>query len=122
MSSPATTLSITRTQHDQRPVLTLAGELDATTAPHLAATALEIVDEGARDVIVDASGLTHCDANGLVVCVQIAGRLRAQAGRFALVAPSPAVRRALDAGGLGATFVVAQTVAAALYAIHRDHP
>src|SRR5262245_6564323 len=122
MNGPAAiSLSITQREQDQRPVLDLAGELDAATAPELAAVALQIVDQGARDVIFDASGLTLCDSTGLSVFVQIAARLRGQAGRLAIVAPSPVVRQALDLGGLGNAFVVAPTVAAALYTIHRDH-
>jgi anti-anti-sigma regulatory factor len=54
--------------------------------------------------------------------VQIGARLRARAGRLALVAPSEAVRVALRAGGLDDAFVVTGSVPAALYAIHRDHP
>jgi anti-anti-sigma factor len=103
-------------------VLVLAGELDATTASQFATTALEFVEQGARDIMVDASGLTHCDASGLSAFVQVAGRLRVRAGRLAIVAPSDAMRQALDDGGMAATFVVAPSVAGALYAIHRDHP
>jgi anti-anti-sigma factor len=115
-------LTITRREQEQRPVLVLVGELDAATAPQFAAVALEIVDQAARDVIVDTSGLTLCDSSGLSVFVQVAGRLRAQAGRLAIVAPSPPVSQALELGGLADAFVVAPSVAAALYAIHRDHP
>ncbi len=123
MNSPAAmSLSITHREQEQRPVLALSGELDATTAPELAATALELVIQGARDVIVEAAGLTLCDSTGLSVFVEIAARLRSRAGRLALVAPPEQVQRALAAGGLDKTFVVAASVAGALYAIHRDHP
>jgi len=123
MSTPAAmSLSITHKDQDQRPVLVLAGELDAATAPQLATVTLDLVEHGARFVIVDASGLTRCDIDGLSVFVQIEGRLRQRAGRLAIVAPSHAVREALDAEGLADSFLVAPTVAGALYAIHRDHP
>lgn len=123
METPTTmSLTITQKVHDQRPVLVLNGELDSGTAPALAEAALAIVDQGIRDVIIDTSGLTLCDSTGLSVFIQVAGRLRAQAGRLALVAPSDVVRRALDAGGLAQAFVVAPTVAGAIYAIFRDHP
>jgi len=123
MDTPtAMSLTITQQVQDQRPVLVLSGELDAATAPHFADAALAIVDQGARDVIIETSGLTLCDSTGLSVFVQVAGRLRAQAGRLALVAPSEPVRRALEAGGLSHAFVVAPTVAGAIYAIFRDHP
>jgi anti-sigma B factor antagonist len=123
MSSPAaTSLTITRQEQDQRPVLVLAGGLDATTAPQLASAAVSLIDEGARDIIVDASGLTSCDADGLSVFLQINSRLRARAGRLALAALTPGVRQQLEASGLAGSFVVAGSVAAALYAIHRDHP
>jgi len=123
MSSPAaTSLTITQQEQDQRPVLILAGALDSSTAPQLAGVAVSLVDDGARDLIVDASGLTFCDTSGLSVFVQIGSRLRARAGRLALVAPSRPVRQALDANGLSDAFVVAASVPSALYSIHRDHP
>jgi anti-anti-sigma factor len=115
-------LTITQKEQDQRPVLALVGDLDATTAPQLASAAQSVIDDGARDLILDAAGLTFCDSNGLSVFVQLAGQLRARAGRLAIVAPSDAVRQALAAGGLGDAFVVVGSVAGALYAIHRDHP
>jgi anti-anti-sigma factor len=115
-------LTITRQEQDQRPVLVLAGGLDATTAPQLATLALSLIDQGARDIIIDASGLTSCDADGLSVFVQINSRLRARAGRLALAALTPAVQQELEASGLANSFVVAASVPAALYAIHRDHP
>lgn len=121
MSSPAAT-SLTITQQDQPAVLALAGDLDATTAPQLASAAQSVVDDGARDLILDAAGVAFCDSNGLSVFVRLAGQLRTRAGRLAIVAPSDAVRQALAAGGLGDAFVVVGSVAGALYAIHRDHP
>ena len=123
MNTPAaTSLSITQHEQDQRPVFVLTGDLDATTAPQLASLAQTVVEEGARDLVIDASGLTSCDASGFSVLAQINSRLRARAGRLALAAPSPSVRQALRAAGLEDAFVVAASVPAALYAIHRDHP
>ena len=124
MSTPAaTSLSITQHEQDQRPVFVLAGDLDTTTAPQLVNLAQSVVEDGgARDLVLDASGLTSCDANGLSALAQINTRLRARAGRLALAAPSPAVHQALEAAGLANAFVVAASVPAALYAIHRDHP
>lgn len=122
MTTPAaTSLTITQSDQDQRPVLELVGELDETTSPQFASTATEIVDHGARDVIVDARGVLLCDPSGLAAFKQIAGRLRSRAGRLAIV-PSPPVQQALEAGELTGSVVVASSVAGALYAIHRDHP
>ncbi len=122
MTTPAaTSLTITQSDQDQRPVLVLVGELDDTTSPQFSDAALEIVNHGARDVIVDAQGVALCDASGLAVFKQIAGRLRSRAGRLAIV-PSPPVQQALEAGELTGSVVVASSVAGALYAIHRDHP
>jgi anti-sigma B factor antagonist len=123
MNTPASmSLTIIQQEQDQRPVLILAGELDASTAPQLAGLALSLADDGARDIIIDAAGLTVCDSSGLSVFVQVSTRLRARAGRLVLVSLSPAVSHALEAGGLADAFMVAGSVPAALYAIHRDHP
>jgi anti-anti-sigma factor len=123
MNTPAAVpLTITARDQDQRRILVLAGDLDAGTAPQFAEAALALVNEGVRDIFIEMSGLTMCDSSGLSVLVELASRLRAQAGRLAIVAPPDTVRRVLDVGGVGATFVVAPTVAGAIYTIHRDHP
>jgi anti-anti-sigma factor len=123
MNTPAaTSLSITQHEQDQRPVFVLTGDLDATTAPQLAHLAHTVTEEGARDLVIDASNLNSCDASGFAVLAHINNRLRARAGRLALAAPTPAVRQAMVEAGLTDAFVVAASVAAALYAIHRDRP
>jgi anti-anti-sigma factor len=123
MNSPAaTSLTITQREQDQRPVLILAGELSATTAAQFTGLATDLISKGARDIIVDAGSLALCDADGLAAFTQVGTTLRARAGRLALVALAPALREALESDGLVDTFVIAPSVPAALYAIHRDHP
>jgi anti-anti-sigma factor len=115
-------LTIDHKEHDQRPVLVLTGELDLNTAPQLSKLALSVAESGARDIIIDAAALESCDATGLSAFVQIAARLRTRAGRLAIVSPNPGLSQAMADKGLLDGFVVAGSVAGALYAIHRDHP
>ena len=110
-------MTIAREDNGTRPVLTIDGDLDLATAPDLATLGLSLVDDGARDVIVDARGLTFCDSSGLSVFVQIANRLAQRQGRLAIAGPTPIVRRVLEMSGLVDAFVVVDSVPDALAAL-----
>lgn len=96
-----------------RAVLAADGELDLVTAPQLADTAMTIIDDGARDIIIDVHDLTFCDSSGLSAFVRIANRLSTQSGRLALAGPSAMVRRVLEVSGLDEAFIVVDEVPAA---------
>lgn len=107
-------LTIAQKEHGRRPVLIVDGDLDLATAPELASMGIALVDAGAVDVIVDAEQLAFCDSSGLSAFVQIANRLESTAGRLAIAAPNPMVRRVLEMSGLVDAFVVADSVPAAV--------
>jgi anti-sigma B factor antagonist len=110
-------LQIDRHGDGSRAVLATNGELDLATAPLLASEALELIEDGARDVIVDLSGLTFCDSSGLSAFVRIANRLNPSAGRLVLAGPTAIVRRVLDVSGLDMTLVVVDDMEAAVAAL-----
>jgi anti-anti-sigma factor len=99
-------LTIAHQEHTGRPVLTLEGDLDLSTAPQLASVALALVESGAPDVVIDARKLSFCDSSGLSVFVQIANRLTPSGGRLAIASPAPIVRQVLEVSGLIEAFVV----------------
>ncbi|MFE7116261.1 STAS domain-containing protein, partial [Streptomyces sp. NPDC057654] len=51
-------------------------------------------------LVLDLSGVTHCDVLALGVLVATARRARFHGGELRILAPSPAVSRALGTGGL----------------------
>jgi anti-anti-sigma factor len=110
-------LRITRDQRGEHVVLVLDGELDLVTAPDLATVALALVDDGARDVIVDAHRLSFCDSSGLTAFVRVANRIEPAMGRLAIAGPQPVVRRVLEVSGLTELFLVVDEVPDALAAL-----
>jgi anti-sigma B factor antagonist len=77
----------------------LKGEIDAHTAPELAAH-LEPLPGDAGDVVLDVSGIEFIDSSGLRVLID-AHRRAGDAGRRLVISrPSAAVRRLFEISGL----------------------
>jgi len=74
----------TRTVADHT-VLQVGGEVDVYTAPRLRERLVELVDGGARKVVVDLGRVEFLDSTGLGVLVGAHKRLRAAGGSLALV-------------------------------------
>ena len=66
-------------------VLEVGGEVDVYTAPRLRERLVELVDGGARHVVVDLGRVDFLDSTGLGVLVGALKRLRAVNGSFGLV-------------------------------------
>jgi anti-anti-sigma factor len=87
-------LRITVNHPGARPVLVVAGELDATNAADLHA-AIEHAHHDSPTVIVDLARLTFCDHAGLEVLLTQHATLRADQGELILRNPSRVVTRLL---------------------------
>jgi anti-sigma B factor antagonist len=74
----------TRTVADHT-VLEVGGEVDVYTAPRLRERLIELVEGGARHVVVDLGRVEFLDSTGLGVLVGALKRLRASGGTFGLV-------------------------------------
>lgn len=66
-------------------VLEVGGEVDVYTAPRLRERLTELVDAGARHIIVDLGRVDFLDSTGLGVLVGAHKRLRLAGGTFSLV-------------------------------------
>ncbi len=76
------------------------GEIDAHTAPHLAAALTEIPD---ADIVIDFCGVTFMDSSGLRVLVEATTRAVDQGHELIISNPSAAVRRVIEISGLNGT-------------------
>jgi anti-sigma B factor antagonist len=85
-------------------VVTVAGELDLTTAPELLQALNGLVDDGWRYLVVDLARLEFCDSSGLSVLVRVKNRLDEVGGEVTLAAPTPIVQRVLEVSGLAEVF------------------
>ena len=83
----------------RRTLVALSGEADATTAAELRETLATQLDTGARQVTVDASGLSFLDSASLRVLILAARALRGRHGRLVFARPQPLVARLLEITG-----------------------
>jgi anti-sigma B factor antagonist len=86
--------------------LVLVGEIDAHTAPELAARLDPLPGDGA-DVVLDVAGIEFIDSSGLRVLIEAHQRAIAAGRRLVIRQPSASVRRLFEISGLTGHLVVA---------------
>jgi anti-anti-sigma factor len=94
-------------------VVTLAGELDLSTARDLAA-ALEAVSLGAAKVVVDLQACEFIDSSGLHTLAKACRRIGDGGGRLAVVTNGNHILRILEITGFEKLFPIYPTRQAAL--------
>jgi anti-anti-sigma factor len=95
-------------------VLGLTGELDAETAPAFEAAADTLIEEGARFVVLDMSGLAFISSAGLRAVLTLAKELRAVRGEVRFAALQKTVAEVFAMAGFNRLFGIFPDVAAAL--------
>lgn len=93
-------LGITVPRNGGSSVVRVSGELDMASAPKLAAAlrCLCLADGG--DLQIDIATMSFCDCSGLSVLLAAARDCRGRGGQFALVNPTPPLRRLIGLAGL----------------------
>lgn len=77
-----------------------SGEIDIATAPQLAGVLDEVIETGARLVILDARAIQFLDSSGISVLINAGSQLEALGGRLCIDGMSGAVERVLEITGL----------------------
>ncbi len=95
-------------------VLEVGGEVDVYTAPRLRERLIELIDGGARKVIVDLGRVDFLDSTGLGVLVGALKRLRAVHGSFSLVCDKEPLLKIFRITALDQVFPLYPTVEAAM--------
>ena len=85
---------------DERTLLTLSGELDASTATLLYDQLSDLEVEDVQHVVLDLAQVTFMDSTGLSVIVTEHKRLHHSAGSLTIFAPPSSVRRLFEITGL----------------------
>jgi anti-sigma B factor antagonist len=81
--------------------VSLAGELDVTTASLLLGAAERaFAGRPSGDLVIDATGLVFCDSVGISTLVQVRQRCDTYGWTFHIAGVQPYVRRVLDLLGL----------------------
>jgi anti-sigma B factor antagonist len=94
-------------------VVRVSGELDMDTRPMLEDLLQEVVDQGARHVVLDFAGVTFMDSSGLGLLVVSLKALRDKGGRLCLAQVQKPVRKVLVLSAVDTVLPVYDTVAAA---------
>jgi anti-sigma B factor antagonist len=95
-----TPLKIEIESTEARTLVTLSGELDASTASALYDKLSELEVQDTHNVVLDLAQVTFMDSTGLAVVVTEHKRLRHSAGTLTIFAPPSSVRRLFEITGL----------------------
>ena len=90
-------------------VLSLSGEVDLYTAPEFKQQLLEVIAQGAQEVIVDLSSTTFIDSTTLGVLVGGVKRLRPNEGQLSLVCSDRNITKIFEITGLDRVFTIYPT-------------
>ena len=99
---------------DDAYVIELAGEVDLYTAPEFKEQLVEVIEAGAKMVVVDLSETTFIDSTTLGVLVGGVKRLRPSGGWLALVCSDQNIMKIFEITGLDTIFSISATRAEAL--------
>jgi anti-anti-sigma factor len=102
---------------DQTVIVRPTGHISKPVAGELAELLTAAIDDGARHLVFDLSGLTHVGSDGLKVVLGAVRQLRECQGQVAFAAVSAQVRALLDIGGFLALFDEYDTVDEAIAAV-----
>jgi anti-sigma B factor antagonist len=98
-SSQAAQLRVEARHEGAEATITVAGELDHSTAERLVACILEALDTKPRSVTVDAQAVTFTDSSGLSALLRARGMAFVDQVAFRLRDPSPRLRRLVEVSG-----------------------
>jgi anti-sigma B factor antagonist len=108
-------LEVEATRGEQGSVIGLRGEIDVYTAPLLRQKIVDVVDEGAVNLVIDMSSVDFLDSTGLGVLVQGLRRVKMRGGSLSLVITQDKIRKIFDITGLNQAFPIFTTQAEALH-------
>ncbi len=94
----------THTQNEGLPVIQLEGEVDVYTAPQLKQRMVELLEGGAKAMVVDLEKVEYLDSTALGVLIGGLKRVREADGAMAVVCPDPRIRRVFEITGLDKIF------------------
>ena len=94
---------------DNAYVISLAGEVDLYTAPEFKQQLLEVITQGAKQVVVDFTNTTFIDSTTLGVLVGGIKRLRTNDGELSLVCSDRNITKIFEITGLDRVFSIYDT-------------
>lgn len=99
-------LEIDVTRHGAVTILSVRGEIDLTTAPHLTESIGSAIGEASSSaIVVDLTSVEFLASVGMTVLIE-ASRLVGTSTTFAVIASGPSTARPLTVMGLDQTFAI----------------
>src|SRR5437016_4480797 len=99
---------------DGRYIISLAGEVDLYTAPEFKQKLLDVIGQGAKQVVVDFTDTTFIDSTTLGVLVGGVKRLRTNDGQLSLICSDRNITKIFEITGLDRVFTIYPTRSEAL--------
>ena len=100
-----------------RVIVSVAGRMDAVSAPDFDRCCEEWLAEGLPRFVVDFSALEYISSAGLRSLLVLAKKLGARKGRVVIAALKDVVREVFTISGFGSIFTIAESVEAALQSL-----
>jgi anti-sigma B factor antagonist len=98
--------AITRETTDTTTVVSVRGDVDVATSPQLRAELQSAIDGGAKEVVVDVTGMDFIDSAGLGVLIGALKRAREANAGLVLRGVQPSPRKVLGITGLDDMFTI----------------
>lgn len=95
-------------------VLSLSGEVDVSNVQRVREAAVELLEGGAKNLVVDLAKTEYMDSSGLGVVVGLLKKVKELGGTLAIAAAQPRVKRVFEVTGLNQVFPVRDDVEGAL--------
>src|ERR1700751_2099564 len=103
-------------------VMSLTGEVDLYTAPEFKQQLLEVIAQGAANVVVDFSNTTFIDSTTLGVLVGGVKRLRENEGQLSIVCSDRNITKIFEITGLDRVFSIYGSRDEAVAALNSSEP
>ena len=95
-------------------VLALSGEVDVSNVQRVREAALELLEQGAKNLVFDLAKTEYMDSSGLGVMVGLMKKVKELGGTLAVAAAQPQVKRLFEVTGLNQIMPLCDDVEGAL--------
>lgn len=109
-------MEIAQTTADSLIVLTVKGRVDVNTAAQFEQKLSEVLNQGAKQILIDCTGLEFISSAGLRTLLVAGKRLKASQGGLVLSGLKQPIREAFDVSGFSSLFNIYDTAESAISA------
>ncbi len=82
------------------PIIRVKGEIDVYTCTQLNTSFQEVIQAGAKDIVLNLENIQYIDSTGLGTIAHAAREVQQSDGKILVVCPKPQVRKIFEISGL----------------------